>query len=216
MKNKLIIIIVFVGMLTDIGLGQISIDSSEIKKNYTNIDEALKNPEKVYRLDLSNQNVNIPNEVWLKFINLEFLSFRNDHLKEIPNEIGLLKNLKILDLSGNDFKELPKSLSGLFNLEELFLNDETNFKLKKSIDVISLLPELRILHLENDRLKKLPKNIWKLRHLETLYLKNNNFREIPIQLKSLNQLKYLDLQHNKIKLDTQDMSIRNFGYQIKF
>jgi len=195
---------------------QSQIDSTPVRTEFFNIEEALKDPEKVIRLDLSNQNVVIPDEVWAKFINLEFLSFRNDHLKVIPNEIGLLKKLKMLDLSGNDFKVLPKSFRGLSNLEELFLNDETNFNLQKSMDVISLLPKLKILHLENDKLKKLPKNIVKLSHLESLYLNSNDFREIPMEIRGLNQLKYLDLRDNAIKLDVQDMSISNFGYQIRF
>lgn len=217
MKAKLVIAIIL-SLLYHIHPveSQPALDSILLRTEFFNIEEALKNPEKVIRLDLSNQNHDIPDEVWGKFVNLEFLSFKNDHLKVIPKEIGRLKKLKMLDLSGNDFKVLPKSFSGLTNLEELYLNDETNFNLTKSMEVIGLLPKLKILHLENDRLNKLPKNIVKLSHLESLYLNSNDFREVPMEIKGLNQLKFLDLKDNKIKLDLQDMSISNFGYQIRF
>ena len=57
-------------------------------KEYTSLSEALKEPEKVLRLNLSNQNINLSNENWSKFINLEYLSLKNDHLKEIPSAIS--------------------------------------------------------------------------------------------------------------------------------
>lgn len=216
MKSNIVLFIFLNIAFLNVVLSQSKIDSLLIKKEYSSIEEALKNPEKVYRLNLSNQNVELPKESWSKFINLEFLSFKNDHLKEIPKEIGLLKNLKVLDLSGNDFKTLPKSLSNLSNLEELFLNDEKNFKLYENIEIISLLPHLRILHLENDNLDKLPKNIFKLKSLETLFLNHNNFKEIPTKLEGLDHLQYLDLNDNKIKPEFQDLKNLNFGFKINF
>lgn len=197
-------------------MAQIAVDSSQINKEYTSISEALKNPEQVYRLNLSNQNIAIPKDAWPKLVNLEYLSFKNDHLKEIPKEIGFLKNLKILDLSGNDFTTLPKSFSKLTNLQELYLNDEKNFVLEKSLNVLNPLPNLKILHLENDNLKKLPKNFSKLDHLETLFLNNNSFTEIPTEIKGINTLKFVDLHDNKLKSNYQNAEAEGFGYKIKF
>ena len=95
MKTKSTLAFVLFIVFSQLVIGQKVIDSTQIKKEYSNLNEALKNPEKVYRLNLSNQNLMIPKDAWPKFVNLEFLSFRNDHLKEIPSEIGILKNLKI-------------------------------------------------------------------------------------------------------------------------
>ena len=51
---------------------------------YNNLEEALKNPNKVYRLNLGNQK-NLPKKFDLSvFKNLEFLSFENNNLEEIP------------------------------------------------------------------------------------------------------------------------------------
>ncbi len=216
MKTKFTFTIVLFIQFAQVVMSQTALDSTQIMKEYYTLEEALKNPKNVFRLNLSNQNFELPKVVWSKFINLEFLSLKNDHLKEIPIEIGFLKKLKVLDLSGNDFKTLPKSFSGLTNLEELFLNDEKNMNLYENIEIISLLPHLRVLHLENDNLSNLPKNIFKLTNLETLFLNHNNFKQIPKHIKGLDHLKYLDLNDNKIIPELQDLKNLNFGFKINF
>lgn len=185
----------------------------ETEKVYTNIDEALKNPEKVYRLNLSNQEINLSNEQWKLFINLEYLNLKNDGLKQIPKEISNLKRLKILDLSGNEFNELPREFSNLNNLEELYLNDEKNLKLSETLKVLAKLPKLKSLHLENDNLEELPNEINKLKSLESLYLNENKFKTIP-NLKPLDHLKFLDLRKNDLKPELLDQKNLNFGFKI--
>jgi Leucine-rich repeat (LRR) protein len=196
---------------------QVSTDSSIIKKEYSNLEEALKAPEKVYRLNLNNQKFKMPSDsIWSKFINLEYLSLKNDHLKKIPGGLGRLKKLRVLDLSGNDFKILPQSLSSLENLTELFLNDEKEMDFNKSIGVIDNLPNLRILHLENDNLKNIPKDVLHLRQLEKLYMNNNKFKEIPKEIYGLKNLKYLDLHDNKYIFKNQFLPNQGFGVKINF
>jgi Leucine-rich repeat (LRR) protein len=201
---------VLVFFLTLNSFGQVDKD-----KEYTNIDEALKNPESVYKLDLSNQEISLKNEQWKLFINLEYLNLKNDRLKEIPKEISNLKQLKVLNLSGNDFNSLPNEFSNLNNLEELFLNDEKNINLPKTLKILSKLPKLKSLHLENDNLYKLPNEINDLKSLESLYLNNNHFETIP-NLKPLDHLKYLDLRENHIKPELLDQRNLNFGFKIIF
>ncbi|MFK8043898.1 MAG: leucine-rich repeat domain-containing protein [Crocinitomicaceae bacterium] len=195
---------------------QTQTDTVNIKKEYINIDSALAHSADVYRLNLSNQAFSIPDSVWSKFTNLEYLSLKNDHIKELPEGLFSLKNLKVLDLSGNDFVSLPVAFSQLVNLEELYLNDEKHFQFDQSISILSELPKLRSLHVEGDSLTSLPKDIHKLSHLEALYLNNNQFKQVPIELKGLENLHYLDLHDNKFTVPAQSTPNPGFGFKIRF
>ncbi|OUD34616.1 hypothetical protein, partial [Flavobacterium sp. FPG59] len=125
-------------------------------REFNDLNDALKTPELIYRLNLSNQNLKLDGVDWSKFINLEYLSLKNDHLKEIPSGITKIKTLKSIDLSGNDFDVLPSDFANLEFLEEIKLNDETKMNLPKTLDVLAKLPMLKSLYLENDQLKTIP------------------------------------------------------------
>jgi Leucine-rich repeat (LRR) protein len=58
-----------------------------IDKEYTSLEEALKNPDQVTRLNLSDQNIEQSFKDLAKFKNLKYLSLRHTNLKDIPFEI---------------------------------------------------------------------------------------------------------------------------------
>ncbi|MCZ8198230.1 MAG: leucine-rich repeat domain-containing protein [Flavobacterium sp.] len=209
--KKIFYILALLLALSNLSFGQ----NNEKEKEFTTLNDALKSPEKVFRLNLSNQDISISSEQWLRFINLEYLNLKNDHLKEIPIAITKIKSLKTIDLSGNDFTILPEEFSNLTNLEEIYLNDEKNMNLPKTLSILAKLPKLKSLHLENDNLSKLPSEILLFKNLENLYLNQNNFKKIP-EIQSLDHLKYLDLKDNNIKPELQDMKNLNFGFKINF
>ena len=191
-------------------------ESLSLKKTFTNLQDALKNPDQVYRLDLSNQKLSNSVVNWQKFKNLEYLSLKNDHLKVLPKEIFGLQNLKTLDISLNDFETLSDDFVKFKNLEELYLNDETNLNVPKTLILLSKLPKLKALHLEGDHLSRLPEHISELKNLQSLYLNNNLFKEVPAQIKGLDHLQYLDLNNNQIPVNLINIQQLNFGFKIQF
>lgn len=205
-------------MLSFMGLNaQVTSDSALVNKEYNNLEEALRNPEQVFRLNLSNQHFStLPDSIWRRFENLEYLSLKNDHLKEIPVGIGDLKNLKILDLSNNDFTVLPPSFSRLENLREIYLNDEKKMDFEQSLRTIRDLPNLKILHLENDKLESLPQSLLDFTQLEALYLNNNRFQTLPAEIKKLKKLTYIDLHDNRFNLDKENSQFQGSGIRIRF
>ena len=168
------------------------------QKEYTNLEDALKDPDKVFRLNLENQ----PNTAVLKqlskFKNLEYLNLRHTEINELPKNINTLKNLKVLDLGDNNLSVLPKSFSDLKNLTELYLDHEKDLKLDEDFEILSRLQSLRILHLENNNITRLPKNLNKLNQIEQLYLNDNQLKEVPFEIKGLKNLKFVDIHHNPI------------------
>ncbi len=148
------------------------------EKVYTSLSEALINPEKVYKLDLSKQKLKaFPMEVF-KLYNLQELSLAKNKLEEIPAEIGTLTNLEILNLEKNKLATLPSTIGNLTNLKELILN--------------------------RNEIYKLPPEIGNLLNLVKLDLWSNDIDEFPEEISKLkNTLKFLDLRVILINLDKQ-------------
>jgi Leucine-rich repeat (LRR) protein len=176
----------------------------------------ITNPTTVKRLDLTNNKIDITTIDFSKFVNIEYLSLKDDHLTVLPKELFLLKKLKTLDLSGNDLKVLPKEFSKLKNLEALYLNDENNMDLPASLDVLAKLPKLKSLFLENDNIRFIPNEMFKLQNLEYLSLRKNELKEIPKNMNSLSHLKSLNLNENNIAPDSIELKNLNFGFKINF
>ncbi len=109
---------------------------------YTNLTEALKNPNEVRILDLSRSK-----------------------LKILPKEIGQLQNLQILNSENNQLTTLPKEIGKLQNLQELHLQ---NNQLTTLPEEIGQLQNLKVLHLNNNQLTTLPEEIGKLQNLQEL------------------------------------------------
>ncbi len=84
---------------------------------FSSMEKALKNPEKVYLLQLNGLS-DIPKEIG-KLINLEQLNIYNCKITSLPKEIGKLKNLNRLILSNNKLIQLPNEFINLSNLNDL-------------------------------------------------------------------------------------------------
>ncbi len=173
-------------------------DTTSTLPVYRSLSEALREPDLVRSLDLSDQHFGLlPRDIF-KFINLEELRLRNDDLTELPEEIGTLNKLRILDLSGNPIRVLPEHFKDLGSLDELYLSEDASLELDQDLITLSLLPHLRVLHLEKDGLTLLPKSIASLQHLEELYLNDNKLNAFPSVVLRMDHLKLLDLQHNPL------------------
>lgn len=192
-----------------------TIDSTQYKKTYIDFAQALKEPLKVYRLNLSGMPIDSFPLDLSKFKNLTYLCLNSDQIEFIPREIEHLQNLRTLKLVGNDFKTLPPEFSELKNLEEIYLNVNKKMDFTQSVKVLSTMPKLTVLHLDNDGLVALPNNFSILTHLEKLYLNDNKLTEVPLEISGLKNLKYLDMQHNQIP-PIKMSNYQNFGLRVKF
>ncbi len=146
-------------------LDSLSLDTARI---YTDLAQALKEPDNVIRLSLRKQKLKeMPLEI-LKFRNLQYLDLSKNNIKELPAEIGELKNLQYFSIMKSDLEIFPPELGKLTNLKWLVMN-------------------------QNEMIL-IPPQIGNLINLEYLDLWSNNLDHFPEELKNLKKLKTLDLR----------------------
>lgn len=144
---------------------------------YTSLAQALKEPDKVVKLQLRKQKFKtIPKEIYL-FKNLQYLDLAKNNIKLIPDSIGTLTNLQHLDISKNIIEQISGEIGKLTNLYYLNLN--------------------------NNEFTSLPPQMGNLVNLRTLDLWSNNLEDFPENLKGMKNLKVLDLRVILIPDDKQ-------------
>lgn len=126
---------------------------------------------------------------WI-YSDLEKLTIKK--VKNIPENIGVLKNLKCLEIYCNNLLELPSSLTSLLQLEYLKI---FSTKLESILWKINGLMNLKILDLEwCFLLKKLPTDICEMKNLEKLILKwCSSITELPNWIDKLQALCLVDI-----------------------
>jgi Leucine-rich repeat (LRR) protein len=156
---------------------------------YTNLAEALKQPELVVKLVLRKEKLDsFPVELW-RFPNLQYLDLSRNNIREIPDSISKLANLQVLHLSKNRIEYMPRTIGDL--------------------------TWLRILNVNQNELYVLPPQIGKLKHLEVLDLWSNNIGAFPDELQQISgNLKVLDLRSILVNRETQER-VKNMLPQTK-
>lgn len=135
---------------------------------FTSISEAMKDPDKVIKLELKRKKLKaFPKEIF-QFKNLQYLDLSKNDLTEVPPEIGELKDLQILILSKNEIETLPKEIGELKMLQYLNVNQ--------------------------NEIGSLPPQIGSLVSLKNMDLWSNNVDKFPPEIKNLKNLLVLDLR----------------------
>lgn len=86
---------------------------------FTKLSDALKNPDAVCELNLSNQGLTetLPSQIG-KMQNMKILNVSGNKMTNLPAEIGQLKQLEVLDVSRNYLTGLPMEIGDLPNLKK--------------------------------------------------------------------------------------------------
>lgn len=171
---------------------------------FTSLQEALKNPELVKKLDLKEKGLpEIPPEIE-KLAHLEYLDLSYNTFSKLPPEIGKLANLKTLLLRCTRLAKLPPEMAQLSKLEvfEFGGSMDWDFEVKISPEDLELLGKLTALkELRLDfmpDLKRFPKEICGLKNLEKVSLSYCSAVGVPLEIGNLGALKELDLVVNEI------------------
>lgn len=161
---------------------------------YDSFEQAFRAPEKVRRLSLQNENL---------------------EMKHLPARLGTLVNLEALELACLEkLEDLPEEIGRLRKLEELIIDNGNGCSMNVSLpSSIGRLENLRVLRLYGAldardvgseaparpaRSKTLPDEVASLQRLEELDLGRNGLGSVPPQVASLRRLKKLGLDFNEI------------------
>ncbi len=147
-------------------------------QEYTDLDEAMKNPADVVKLNLKRKK-----------------------LKGFPKEVLEMKNLQYLDVSKNNIKELPDSIVTLNKLQYLLVSRTGLERLPVNI---GRLKNLKHLNVNQNEISVLPYSIGDLENLEVADLWSNNLDYFPESMAKLKNLKWMDLRNILIPQEHQD------------
>lgn len=175
-RNVLILLSI---VISSYGHAQL-LDSVELATypEYTDLNEALKNPEDVIRLNLRKQKLKgFPPQI-LKLKNLQYLDLSRNKIVELPDSIVTLKNLQYLIVSRTGLARLPVNIGQLKNLKHLNVN-------------------------QND-ISVIPYSFGDLENLEVADLWSNNLEYFPETLSKLKNLKWMDLRNILIPKNHQE------------
>jgi len=148
-------------------------------RTYTSIEDALANPDKVYKLVLKRKKLKkIPPEVW-QFKNLNYLDLSKNRLTVFPHEMGDLVFLQHLEMGTNQLDTIHPELGKLVHLRYLgFGNNEISF---------------------------LPTEIGELAKLEVLDIWSNHIYFLPSEISDLTKLRKVDMRVIQLSWDQQEV-----------
>jgi len=151
MKYKITILILAFSTL--IALFSFKSDPSQYckdEKTYYSLEEALKNPLEVKKLDIAMQKLtSIPPEIG-KLENLECLDLSFNKISNLPEEIKNLKKLKYLNLCGTRYLSgVPEILKSLQSLECLDISDHPEWSKDKFEKAKIMLPNVKLITISN-------------------------------------------------------------------
>lgn len=93
------------------------------QKTYTNLEEAINERKKVYRLDLSDTELDSFPPAILKLKCLQELDLSHNYIDDLPERFCRLKNLQYLHLQSNHLGRLPVKIGKCKNLKLIDLRD---------------------------------------------------------------------------------------------
>lgn len=179
MKKAHILFILMI-MLLQGNAQQIMLDSITLAtyQEYTDLDEALKNPDNVIKLSL-----------------------RKKKFKEFPRQLYAFKNLQYLDISKNSIKELPDSIT-TFSMLQYLACSKTG--LKALPQDIGKMKNLKFINVNQNEIERLPYSFGDLENLEVADLWSNELEYFPESMSKLKKLKLMDLRNILIPQANQD------------
>ena len=194
MRHTILIFLFWVNLYTT-SRAQSTYDVNE-GRIFTNLQEALKTPDRVFHLKLEGQRLtSFPQEI-LELRNLTTLSLADNLIKDLDKvDLKSLRKLGGIDLSQNELRVFPTAVMKLTNLQYLNLGFNNIIVVDEEVNQMKYLVEL---HLAYNGMMDFPSDL-NLKYLEVLRLDGNKIQEISEDaLGGLPRLVSLNINNNKL------------------
>lgn len=121
-------------------------DHCEDEETYYKLSEALKEPEKVIKLDIAMKKLTKISPDIGKLTNLECLDLSFNRISDLPAEFSELKKLRFLNLTGTRYLPgLPKVLSELPGIEVIDISDHPEWSPAQFENAKKMLPDVEFI-----------------------------------------------------------------------
>lgn len=148
-KTVLLVTMICAGILfTSLqSMAQVSYDSlCASYKTYYSLEEALKEPLNVQKLDLSMQKLTVIPEDLMKLENLVCLDLAFNRISTLPASMATLTKLEYLNLMGTRYMaKLPANVAKIPNLKVLELGDHPEWSAATYAEAAKVVPNVTIL-----------------------------------------------------------------------
>lgn len=115
-------------------------------KTFYSLEDALKDPLSVQKLDLSMQKLTVLPEEVLQFKNLVCLDLSFNRIATLPATFSSLTNLKVLNLMGTRYmSKMPRILTQMPNLKVVDLRDHPEWPAATFDEAVKLLPNVTVI-----------------------------------------------------------------------
>jgi Leucine-rich repeat (LRR) protein len=171
----------------------IDLDALENANAYTSLEAALRNPDAVIKLDLSNNGIRTIGPELGRFRNLQYLNLSANQLSDLPPELGRLTKLQVLNVSGNQLDQLPNEIGNLVNLKQLIAGQNL---LKRIPPEVGRLNKLEFFDASDNRLTQVPAALGLSTSLRDIALRTNFLSTLPAEMGKLKRLRTLDIDNN--------------------
>jgi hypothetical protein len=153
--------------------------------------------------------------------NLNKLSFKDNELSNIPENVTTLKALRSLTIEGNndldfndlckkikilsltelnlvdnDLRKIPAAVAEIYSLRKIQLTGSDRLNYEELMEQLAKLPALTTLAIPVNFITEVPKNISLLKSLQVLDVSNNVLTELPGEISALKAINNLSIQGN--------------------
>lgn len=179
------------------------------KPYFFSLEEALENPDSVYRLGLTDEGLTeFPKEIF-QFKNLQQLVISSNEISVIPERIRELSMLQQFSIGNNKLEKLPQ---GLFELKHLTTLVIAFNIIKELPDEIGNLKVLDFLNVKNNHIEVIPSSIGELSKLKELILAANPIQTLPPEIGKLTSLEELNVSGFQIGNDVAKYTSNKNAY----